>query len=200
MSADFFKQYEDRPYFDYFTAEIATTADDNWGNPNSLKGIFHELTHRKRQAAVALRDEVGSRLDTLTDETFPWPNVKAKSGDGNVDGDSWVDVGLLKYLGYQVGKDGLPRIDRQSILRGVYSGSIPNVNSPEYMNEWGAPDSGMRLQKLANCLAAFCRNGKRRKGSAPTAAITDWEEDLSWLKGQFYSGRYDFVWPDTTET
>ena len=67
------------------------------------------------------------------------------------------------------------------------------------MKEWNAPKTPWRLKKIANCLATFAKNAKRRSNSDSfRQAIEDWEDDLAWLKRNFYTGIYDskFVWPD----
>lgn len=132
---------------------------------------------------------------------FDWPQTTIVPGRGlpgtdNGDPANWPQVGLLKHLGYTVGGNGVSRWERQKILRAVFMESVPNVQSQAYMNEWGMPKSSMRLQKLANSIAAFARNAQRRE-SPPQEAIQDWEEDLSWLQETFYRGRFRFYWPST---
>ena len=68
-------------------------------------------------------------------------------------------------MGYQVGCNGISAARRRDVLDYVYKQSIPKVNSPEYMAEWGEPRSGKRLKKLADSLAAFARAARRRQFS-----------------------------------
>ena len=70
------------------------------------------------------------------------------------------------------------------------------------MKEWYAPKTPWRLKKIAYCLATFAQNAKRRENSdSYWQSIEDWEDDLAWLKRNFYDGVYDskFVWPDWSE-
>ncbi|MBF0227676.1 MAG: hypothetical protein HQK76_19685 [Desulfobacterales bacterium] len=97
-------------------------------------------------------------------------------------------------MGYSVGKNGHIKSERRRILRNVYNNVIPKVFPPRYINEWGRPSSSKRLQKIAESIAAFCRNNKK-KIHPPIQAIKDWESDLAWLKLEFYDNRYKFRWP-----
>lgn len=130
---------------------------------------------------------------------FSWPTttvVPEGSGDdiAEVSPEDWPNVGLLKYVGYTVGVDGLPAAERRKILDRVFSRPLPNVHSKSYMQEWGEPNSALRLQKLANALSSFARLAKRKKPKR-TAAISDWESDLRWLKKKYYDSRFYFFWP-----
>ena len=140
-------------------------------------------------------------FDFLNDWGFNWPQTTIVPGRGLPDADdgdpsTWPQLGLLKHLGYSVGANGVSRWERQRILGDVLMESVPNVQSMQYMNEWGMPKSSDRLQKLANSLASFARNAKRRP-SPPREAIREWEEDLAWLEQTFYQSRFRFRWPTT---
>jgi hypothetical protein len=64
------------------------------------------------------------------------------------------------------------------------------------MAEWGEPKSINRLKKLADSLATFARNARRRRSSDMDHAIAEWEEDLKYLKDTYYTGRFRFDWPE----
>ena len=129
------------------------------------------------------------------DDNFPWPSTDAIEGDGGLSGDGWPQQGLLSYVGYRVGKSGLDIEDRQNILDMVYERHLPGVNDADYMASWGYPGTAIRLRKIAESIAAFCRNQKRRDLLA--ISVEDWEYDLDYLKRSFYIGHYDFEWPST---
>jgi hypothetical protein len=61
----------------------------------------------------------------------------------------------------------------------------------------GGNGSSVRLQKLANCIASFARNAKRRCYASMELAITEWEEDLAYLKDKYYRPVDGYNWPDT---
>ena len=64
----------------------------------------------------------------------------------------------------------------------------------DYLEEWGQPQTGNRLQKLANTLASLTRMQKRKQRPSDQA-IEQWQADLEFLRTSFYVGRYDFKWP-----
>ena len=65
------------------------------------------------------------------------------------------------------------------------------------MREWAAPDSPARLRKMAESLAAFARNAKRRKNQNVVEAVRNWEDDLGFLRRVFYVSKFKFAfdWP-----
>jgi hypothetical protein len=133
----------------------------------------------------------------LIKPNFKWPTTEAKKGTGACPVEFAVETGVLKVLGYSVGKSGIrSSVARRKILSAAYVGSLPPVNNRSYMHEWGNANTPKRLKKIADCIAASARSAKRRADSADMAyAIEDWESDLSFLKRQYYDGKYDFAWP-----
>ena len=135
-------------------------------------------------------------LEYLMEWGFEWPKttvVPSINSKGPTD-TSWPQVGVLKCMGYTVGKRGLSVAARRLILENAYKGSIPNVQSKEHMEEWGETSTNRRLKKMANAIASFAKNHKRKQ--VPSfEAIEDWQEDLQWLKNSFYRG--NFQWPST---
>lgn len=129
----------------------------------------------------------------LAKQGFAWPSTNAPPGSAELPV-NWRKVGLLKHLGYSVGRSGLPRKNRQRILRAAFLGPLPTEMPPDYTAEWGKPRSAVRLKKIACSIAAFCRNARRRD-RPPDQAIDDWEQDLRWLKRTYYEGRFSFRWP-----
>lgn len=129
------------------------------------------------------------------EDWFKWPDSAASLGDRSLAGD-WLDVGVLKYLGYQVGTSSdLSSPLREAILRRVFSGEIPPAFPHRYLAEWGAPASAARLRKIAESIASFTRNAKRRRDDRLGLAISDWEHDLMFLHDEYYVGRFRFAWP-----
>ena len=108
-------------------------------------------------------------------------------------------TGMLKFMGYRVGRKAALSADRRrAILAYVFLGKLPPVNDTHYMQEWGRPKSNRRLRKIANSLAAFARNARRKKSSSWNHAIANWEADLAYLKKRFYDKRIrDWKWPET---
>jgi hypothetical protein len=148
----------------------------------------------------AVQDEWERRETQLGpgDDGFPWPSTRADGGSGNLVADKWLSEGLLKFMGYVVGgTSGKDEDERQHILSVIFDGPIPPVFPRVYLAEWSRPGTSFRLRKLAETLAAFTRNAKRRREANLDSAIADWEEDLEFLFHKFYRGRFGFGWPGT---
>ena len=163
----------------------------------------HEKDHNalqyclKQKLIMKAMFKLGSLKEHVSDY-FKWPSADPGiDAGGSIDNQkNWRQEGLLSNMGYRVGKRGLYKSKRRDILRDVFKGAIPNVGDPDYMLEWGRPDTSKRLCKLANTLAALSR-GAKRKESDMSMSIQDWDGDLGWLKETFYDGVYDgsFTWP-----
>ncbi|WP_193211146.1 hypothetical protein [Luteolibacter marinus] len=131
------------------------------------------------------------------DDPFDWPSTAVLPAHDALGANHFeYTSGVLSFLGYSVGKSGLLAGPRRAILRYVYLKRLPAVSSAEYMAEWGRAETGNRLCKLANSIASFARNAKRRNAKL-SKAISDWKSDLAWLKKEYYDGNYDgeFSWP-----
>jgi len=137
-------------------------------------------------------------LEYLSSCGFDWPtmlvNLKSLSLINNVKIDA-PDVGVLKKMGYTVGRNGLSDSRRKKILDDVFSSlHLPFTFSKTYMKEWGGENSKARLQKMANSIAKFCINCNK---TGKVEAVRDYEEDLKYLYQKYYTGRFKFKWPDT---
>lgn len=131
------------------------------------------------------------------EDWFKWPGADASLGDGSLTLE-WLEEGVLKFLGYQVGKSSdLSSPLREAILGRVFGGEIPPAFAQSYLAEWGVPASSMRLRKMAESIASFARNAKRRRDERLDQAIEDWEHDLQFLHDEYYIGRFRFAWPVT---
>ena len=100
-------------------------------------------------------------------------------------------------MGYCVGQNGVSEAQRREILDFAYKQILPNVNSVEYIDEWGDPITWPRLSKIAESIASFVRSAKRRDLASMSVAIDEWESDLDYLRKKYYVGRYDSPWPPT---
>ena len=126
---------------------------------------------------------------------FPWPSTVADGGDGSVSGEEWLGTGPLKFLGYTVGSNGEPKGVRWAVLERAFNVALPPVFPPQYLAAWGDPGSAQRLHKIADSIAAFARNAKRRDPGGLGAAIADWVTDLDHLHDKFYATQFGFDWP-----
>lgn len=164
--------------------------------------LLEDPNKGKQQAARKFRDAILAEWErrcklALSDpDYFDWPSTQAGPGDRSQRFDTWNQEGVLKYMGYEVGKTkGLADHSRREILDAVFSAVLPPVNSPDYVKKWGLPGTAPRLERLANELARFARNGKRNRTADYSAAVADWEADLKHLRRKYYVGKFHFGWP-----
>ncbi|PBB39603.1 hypothetical protein CK221_01930 [Mesorhizobium sp. WSM3868] len=136
--------------------------------------------------------------DLSTDEYFRWPSTDVGRTENAIGSFEAQGEGMLSYLEYHVGRshDLAPKV-RRAILERIFRGKLPTVFSKGYMDQWGEPQTSRRLQKTAECIAAFARNSKRRDDDRLDQAIREWEADLDWLFDEFYVGHFRFAWPTT---
>ena len=187
-----------RAYISYSTNDLEETADSNWSSVNVLKDIYYELGFRSRRRAHRLREKISRRLAQLENTQFIWPTTTADIGLQNLPSDVFKhEEGLLRHYGYKVGINGLSQSERLEILDSIFLRPLMSMDDHEYLNEWGNPKTARRLQKLAESIAAFTRNAKRRNDKNFDKAIQDWETDLAYLKKTYYENRFSFRWPRT---
>jgi len=89
-------------------------------------------------------------------------------------------IGMLSTLGYHVGTvQGEKTPIRRQILKYLLERQLPMVGSPAYTDEWGAPNSRERYQKLVRFLESFINSPQQQDNAA---AIIMWSEDLEWVQ------------------
>lgn len=188
-----------RPYINYHLNEIERIVEAEWSNVQILSTICYELEFRFRGRSQALLARIKHRLTQLRNPQFAWPSTTANEGSQNLSSNVFKhEEGLLRQSGYRVGASGLPENQRRQILDRIFLQSLSVVNDSNYLREWGEPRTARRLQKLAESIAAFTRNAKRRRTNSFTQAIQDWESDLAYLKRTYYAGNFHFQWPRTS--
>jgi hypothetical protein len=179
--------------------------------PHKLVGIYQNAqrilsepdrgqSHLKARTVIdALTIEFDRRSTSASlEDRFKWPTTEASSGDGSLKIDKTHPEGMLAYLDYRVGANGEHSRARQAILSRVFESSLPPVFDKAYMDEWGQNGTASRLRKMAESIAAFARNAKRRDADRLDQAIRQWEQDLSFLHDRYYVGKFFFGWPSTT--
>lgn len=187
----------DRPLNQLLTRELYAKAEGNAADFEVLHAIYVETLFRTRKPARDLRSALADLL-TRAQDFFPWPSTDAAPGDGGLDdGTFQYAKGLLGYVGYRVGAQGVAPHKRRALLDDVFVLQLPRIISEEYMSEWAEPGSSCRLKKLAWSLATFARNAKRNNATRYARAIEEWESDLLHLKKAHYDSRFKFRWPST---
>lgn len=161
------------------------------GNNSDRLALYEELVR-----AVEGEWRRRSKLPHSADEYFDWPTTDAHRGNGRFADIYSVTEGVLGYLGYAVGeRSTLTQAQRQAILSRVFRMHLPPIESPSYMREWASPRSAARLKKMANSIASFARQAKRRRNADMREAVASWEADLRMLHDEYYVGEFGFGWP-----
>lgn len=153
-----------------------------------------------KRIVEAVEKEWNQRLPhiRLYPDHFTWPSTDAAKGYGGFDIGDAPDLGMLAYLEYRVGRtQGQPIGVRRAILDRVVEGTLPLYGGLDFYEAWGEARTATRLQKLAEAIAAFTRNAKRRNSNRLSDAIAEWEEDLDYLHRKYYLPRFAFGWPGT---
>lgn len=141
------------------------------------------------------------RVRDILEDEWPEPGegmppVSSRGGGNTFNAE--VEKGPLRRSGYHVGETGETIEVRRKALEDLFAESregFPGTYPFGYLDGWGNPESGVRLEKMANSIATFCRNHRRRE-NASAQAINDWEADLRWLKNNFYHPLgFGFDWP-----
>lgn len=205
-----------RPYRSVKADDLLIEASRENIRIDILEAIVAELHQRKNPHAFYILIKVGAILDAAKKKSkpkpvnphgvgnesieqegyFEWPSTDAPAAKYGFKGNAFFyKDGLLSYVGYNVGNDGERTVVRQKILDCVFHNVLPNVESKDYMKEWGSPESTSRLKKLAEALAAFTRNAKRNYNADYSQAIEDWQHDLDYLYNKYYVGQFHFDWP-----
>jgi hypothetical protein len=168
-----------------------------------LQNVFRVLAdpnHQLRGKAIKVRQQVSSAWQILAaqDKWFAWPTTATPRGTGGMKHCEWRSHGMLSFLEYHVGEmQPTPKDIRWRILEYAFECHLPPLNGRAYLSEWGEPQTAQRLSKMANSLATFTRNAKRRDTVLLTKAIGDWECDLAFLHDQYYVKLFHFGWPET---
>lgn len=128
--------------------------------------------------------------------TWPWPTTEVSRGRGGFDATFAHEESALHRCGYIVGTArGMALAKRHCLLNHFFEEPLPSFVARDFGDKYGAPESEQRLRKMANVMAANCRNFKRINPVRYEVAIDSWEVDLEYLRTRFYDGWYPFEWP-----
>ena len=160
---------------------------------NDSEGLISDLLARVeiQNFENLIFKQVGYFVWPTTDIFPQWEGRAILSSDG------WPNASPLKILGYNVSqKENLTQNRRQQILNFAFSSSrLPWVDDEEYMMKWGAAESPARLKRIADHLATMGRSQRRKRHMK---ALKKYDEDLEFLKNQFYDPMaLQFDWPNT---
>ncbi len=86
------------------------------------------------------------------------------------------------------------------ILRGAFNGDLPeitedeDIDTEEYMNQWGRPKTPRRLWRIARHLSG--QYHAKKNNHSQRYAVADWRSDLHWMKDNLYNEiHHTFNWP-----
>lgn len=146
-------------------------------------------------AEEAEQEFIGHLLDCV--EARPWPSTEAAPGSQPFPEDVFGrDDSPLSRIGYRVGKTkGLPESERRRLLRELLLKESGARELAGFEDEFGRPKSHRRLYAIAERLAAFARNARRRSDRNYEVAIAEWESDLAYLKK--YRKPNGLPWPSS---
>ena len=180
-------------------------ADNICGNISDDRAVFRAVV---KQIIVHLAEELGPEKKEPKPQSpkrqspepnpepapaWRWPIVEVPpsrgKGVGFADG-VWEEISPLKMFGYTVGKTyGWPPNKRKNFLSDFMTYVLPVQVTQTYGDKYGDPNSPKRLQAVANLLASLTVAAKRKGSASMRYAIEDWENDLNYLKRDFYEGK-----------
>lgn len=100
--------------------------------------------------------------------------------------------GVLSAFGYKVGDFGIrDQNERLRILRLILRSELPPIKTPQYLSEWGAPNSRQRETKLKGVLIALIQSAKKRGSTTKNRyanACKAWGSDLAHVESWANSG------------
>jgi hypothetical protein len=149
---------------------------------NKLLRLFHNVIDHLEKG-----HKIDQALDLLNQIECEWK----KRLENYLMGDEKAtrpDQGMLKTIGYRVGNDGIIYTKRRLILDRIINGVLPFCGSPSYMAEWGNPKTKKRFRKLRDVLNQLIF--KNKKFSDMEVAVSDWVEDLKYIKGRWHAEIY----------
>jgi len=124
-----------------------------------------------------VRIEEHPGLKFLSSIGFQWPSTYSTPGQNELEEVQWPNESeLMKKCQYSV-KKGISKRERRRRLR-------------KGMKE-------LELGYIVKHIANLVRIAKRRNDNIMKDAISRWEEDLNWIRKNYYEGtKHSFIWPD----
>lgn len=126
--------------------------------------------------------EILERIGQL--KTMPWATEPVETLQIDYDGLPLPAHGVLKDMGYRVGKSGLSLLERHEILRRTFMVQLvcPGGAADEYIAQWGERCTYARFVKMDNVLGGLAANAERKTKTDMSEAIRNWREDQKWLR------------------
>ncbi len=210
-----------RQYENYSLQLLDRKATERWNDKPKLEGILDEIDERldeidervNKMPIIAFQKRLDERIESLLKQNKSQKEEKIQTElkqieqklitDAQTSGhgpfNQYSEIGPLGYFGYTVGKThDIPREKRRLILDYFFNQYLNNFvldRSECYIAWWlGDRQTSTRLKEMAK---AIVRSIQRCKGSNNLKAIKKYEEDLAYLKKEYYIGKFDFKWTET---
>ena len=144
--------------------------------------------------------------ETVKPKPTYWPSKLTfptnKDGTPNSDLLMLREESPLHMVGYKVGYTaGLKEHARRYILSNFFERELHPELHRIFDDELGTPGSIKRLLRAANTIAGVCKLNKLKNDPTLDYAIKCWEEDLSFMKSQFFDSMKNRksadIWPTT---
>jgi len=105
---------------------------------------------------------------------------------------------ILSELGYIVGKKGKGLKRRRRILDGAFKKELPQSSATkQFSGSWGRPQTETRLEAIANVISDRARSAiENSENKDFSKAISDWLNDLEYLRTKHYRSHFNFKWPN----
>jgi hypothetical protein len=142
----------------------------------------------------------GDLGDSAGELRWPWPITTPPEGSGGSSDLFFPNkYSGLWLCGYRIGKtSSMSESERRRFLDHFFRNRLPVIVSRYHADSYGEPGTEERLRKMANVMAANCRNFKKNDADKYEVAIADYEQDLDFLKQKYYRAG-SFPWPPTED-
>lgn len=183
--------------------EVANQVDDWWV---SASGDTVCVRRGEKVSLLWFGSSEASRPDlsawqraSESGQQFKWPELVIDPNARSYGREQGREEGIFSLAGYHVGETaGLPEAERRYRLRRLLLEPLPShyalVIEKKELATWGEPGTAQRLKRLAYRIAGFWKQFASR-GQGVEQALSQWSDDLAYLKTEFYDGLHDFDWP-----
>jgi hypothetical protein len=177
--------------------EVESDDENNGGDEDEMEDY---VEYDEQLEDEAVDDEDAAEASSIGDpdhaeQSAVWANRSQSEQDRFIA--DLPQFGMLKAFGYTVGAKASSDATRRARLRRALVEELPTRLGRSYIEECGPPNSLARLKKMADSIATFTRNAKRRRSTSMEESIRHWEMDLAWMKQEWYRPGMGFDWPGT---
>ncbi len=161
---------------------------------DKAKEAFSDAKEAAENLADMAKDAIGDTMDKVQEAAANAVDMVSGVGPdietlhvNYEDGLPLPAQGVLKEMGYRVGKNGLSLTERREILRRTFQVQLvaPLSAPSDYIAEWGERCSYARFVKMENVLGGLAANAERKTKADMSEAIRNWNQDQAWLRQNY---------------